>query len=104
MKLMTKSILNKIPALYSGESIPLDEKICHVKFFHPMCQMTWFATEFDPESGIFFGWVENGQLSEWGNFSLQEMQDLKVRGLRMERDMYFPPKQMKDIPNYQRNG
>lgn len=104
MKLMTKAIENKIPALYSGENIPLDEKICHVKFFHPFCQMTWFATEFDPETGLFFGWVENGQMSEWGNFSLQEMQSLKVKGLKMERDMYFKPKQMKDISNYQRNG
>ena len=101
---MTKAILNKIPALYSGEEIALADKICQVKFFHPMCQMTWFATEFDPETGLFFGWVENGQMSEWGNFSLQEMQELNIRGLGMERDLYFKPKQMKDIPNYQRNG
>ena len=104
MMLMTKEITNKIPALYSGENIPLGEKICHVKFFHPMCQMTWFATEFDPETGLFFGWVENGQMSEWGNFSLAEMKSLKVRGLGMERDMWFKPTQMKNIPNYQRNG
>ena len=104
MKLLTKAIEKKIPALYSGESISCDDKICQVKFFHPMCQMTWFATEYDPESGLFFGWVENGQMSEWGNFSLQEMQSLKVRGLGMERDMYFKPKPMKEITNYQRNG
>ena len=104
MQLMTKAIEKKIPALYSGENIPLAEKVCYVKFFHPFCQMTWFATEFDPETGIFFGWVENGQMSEWGNFSLQEMKDLKVKGLGMERDMYFSPKPMKEIPNYQRNG
>ena len=100
MKLMTKAIEKKIPALYSGENIPLDEKICHVKFFHPMCQMTWFATEFNPDEGLFFGWVENGQDSEWGYFSLEEMQSLKVRGLGMERDLYFSSQPMKDIPNY----
>lgn len=104
MMLLTKENKKNLPALYSGENIPLDDKICQVKFFHPFCSMTWYATEYDPESGVFFGWVENGQFSEWGNFSLQEMKDLKVRGLGMERDMYFSPKPMKDIPNYQRNG
>ena len=104
MKLMTKAILNKIPTLYATDGTAFADKICHVKFFHPMCQMTWFATEFDPKTGLFFGWVENGQMSEWGNFSLQEMKSLRVRGLGMERDMWFKPKAMKDIPNYQRNG
>ena len=101
---MTKAIEKKIPALYSGEKTPLDDKICQVKFFHPMCQMTWFATEYDPKTGLFFGWVENGQDSEWGYFSLAEMKNLNVRGLGMERDLHFAPKPMKDIPNYQRNG
>ena len=104
MMLLTKQNKKDLPALYSGENILPADKICQVKFFHPFCSMTWFATEFDPETGMFFGWVENGQMSEWGNFTLQEMKDLKVRGLPMERDMWFKPTQMKDIPNYQRNG
>ena len=104
MKLLTKAIEKKIPALYSGEEVKNDDKVCQVKFFHPMCQMTWFATEYDPETQLFFGWVENGQQSESGYFSLAEMQSLKVRGLGMERDMYFKPTQMKSIPNYKRNG
>ena len=66
--------------------------------------MTWFATEYDPETGLFFGWVENGQMSDWGNFSLAVMQSLKVRGLGMESDMWFKPTQLKNIPNYQNNG
>ena len=103
MKLMTKEILKKIPALYAGEDTPLDDKICHVKFFHPMSSWRWFATEFDPETGIFFGWVD-GAFPEWGNFSLQEMEDCKIRGLGIERDMYMSPKPMKEIREYQQRG
>ena len=103
MKLMTKEILNKIPALYVDENTPCSEKICYVRFFHPFSNWTWFATEFDPESGIFFGWV-NGSFPEWGNFSLEEMENVKVHGLGIERDMYFTPKPMKEIVEYQKKG
>ena len=103
MMLMTKEISKKIPALYADETTPLGDKICYVKFFHPMSSWTWFATEFDPETGIFFGWVD-GDFPEWGNFSLDEMKNLKVKGLGMERDMYFTPKPMKEIPAYQQRG
>jgi len=89
--------------LYSGENIPCEDKVCHVKFFHPFCSWTWYAVEYDPESGLFFGWVD-GDFPEWGNFSLQEMQELKVKGLGMERDLYFTPKPMKEIPDYQKRG
>ena len=103
MKLMTKAILNKIPALYSGEKIALEDKICYVRFFHPFSNFTWFATEFDSETGIFFGWVD-GSFPEWGNFSLQEMQGVRVRGLGIERDLYFTPKPMKEIQEYKARG
>ena len=105
MKLMTKAIESKIPALYETDGvIEPDDKICHVKFFHPMCQMTWYAVEFEPKTGTFFGWVENGQDSEWGYFSLEEMQGVKVRGLGIERDMHFTPKPMKEISEYKERG
>lgn len=103
MKLMTKEISNKIPDLYADEDTPLADKICYVKFFHPLSSWTWFATEFDPETGIFFGWVD-GQFPEWGNFSLEEMQSVKVRGLGIERDMHFTPKPMKEISQYKQRG
>ena len=54
MKLMTQEILSKIPALYAQENEG-DQAIVHVKFFCPWSHWTWYATEFDPETGIFFG-------------------------------------------------
>ena len=101
MKLMTKAIQTKIPALYATEKMENGDKVCHVKFFHPLSNMTWYATEFNPETGMFFGWVKS-DFPEWGYFSLEEMKNTKVRGLGMERDRYFSPKPMKDIPDYQK--
>lgn len=103
MMLLTQENKKSLPALYSTEETPCEEKIAVVKFFHPFSSWTWYATEFDPETGLFFGWVD-GNFPEWGNFSLEEMQDLKVHGLGMERDMYWKPKAMKDIPAYQQKG
>jgi hypothetical protein len=103
MKLMTKAIQDKIPGLYADEKTPCADKICHVKFFHPFSSWRWFATEFDPETGIFFGWVD-GAFPEWGNFSLEEMKTVKVRGLGIERDMHFTPKPMKEISEYKQRG
>lgn len=103
MMLMTQEIKAKIPALYADEKTPLADKICHVKFFHPFSNWRWFATEFDPATGIFFGWVD-GDFPEWGTFSLEEMENLKVRSLGMERDKFWNPKPMKDIPEYQQRG
>ena len=103
MKLMTKEILNKIPALYADEKTPLDEKICYVRFFHPFSSWKWFATEYDPKEKMFFGWVD-GAFPEWGNFSLEEMQSVTVMGLGIERDMHFTPKPMKEITEYKERG
>ncbi len=103
MMLLTRYIKKNLPSMYAGENIPLADKICQVKFFHPLCSWTWYATEFDPETGIFFGWVD-GDFPEWGNFSLDEMEAVKVRGLGIERDMHFTPKPMKEIPDYQQRG
>jgi len=103
MKLLTKEIQKKLPPLYSTEKVPLDEKVCQVKYFHPLSSWTWYAVEYDPETKTFFGWVD-GDFPEWGNFSLEEMESVKVRGLGIERDMYFTPKPMKEIENYKKRG
>lgn len=104
MKLLTKAILKKLPALYSDQNTACDDKICIVKFFDPCGSWTWYATEFDPETGIFFGWVD-GQFPEWGNFALSEMAAYRGRfGLGIERDMYFTPKPMHQIADYKKKG
>ena len=90
MKLMTKEILNRIPALYAQEEAT--DPIVHVKFFAPWTNWTWYATEYDPEERIFFGRVD-GFESELGNFSLDELESVNgPMGLKIERDASFGPK------------
>ena len=68
-----------------------------------MSHQTWYATEYDPEEQIFYGYVDTGDdgYSEWGNFSLAEMQDLKVKGLGMERDIHFTPQKIGNVSGLQ---
>lgn len=95
MKLLTKEIEKKLPALYAQDGKG-KEAIAFVKFFHPMSNWTWYVTEFDPEERVFFGLVK-GFENELGYFSLDELESVKVHGLGIERDMYFTPKPLKEI-------
>lgn len=88
MKLLTKEIRAKLPPLYSQEKIK--DPIAQLKLFHPASSWTWFATEFDGDD-TFFGLVV-GHETELGYFSLSELASLKVRGLGIERDMYWAPR------------
>ena len=89
MKLMTKELEKLFPPLYSTEEKdPKDIKII-AKFFTPWSNWTWYATEYDPQKRIFFGYVR-GFENELGYFSLDELESVKGPfGLKIERDLYF---------------
>ncbi len=114
----TKKQLAKIPELYSTEDIPTKEKKVYMKFF---CgAMTWYITEYSEKAPdgyprLAFGFVHNGahpDCSEWGYISLDELEQARVpipivlggtgkrmeMGLEVDRDMYWKPKKVKDIP------
>jgi len=93
MKLLTKEILEKLPKLYSTEKEK--DPLCIVKLFHPCSSWTWYCTEFSPEEGLFFGKVV-GHETELGYFSLAELESVKVRGLSIERDLYFQPRPLSE--------
>jgi len=91
MKLLTKEIINKLPAIGSQDG--KDPKIVPiiVKFFHALSSWTWYATEMSKtEEGDyeFFGLVR-GTDNELGYFRLSELESVKIHGLGIERDMYF---------------
>jgi len=46
MKLLTKEIQNRIPGLYETEDVPLEDKMCYVKYF---AHWRWYATEGNAE-------------------------------------------------------
>ena len=65
------------------------------KFFNPAGAGTWYATEYDPMTGIFFGYLSlfGDSNDERGYFSLDELQSFKdTFGLGIERDQYFEEK------------
>ena len=91
MKLLTKAILARLPAL--GSQRDAADPIVHVKFFTPDSGWTWYATEGSPDGTdfTFFGYVK-GIENEWGTFSLAELMTVRgALGLPVERDRHFDP-------------
>jgi hypothetical protein len=98
MKLLTKEIENTFTKIGSQEGTPDPVVVC--KFFNPVGAGTWYATEYDPESRIFFGYaaIFGDHNDEWGYFSLDELESLKLPfGLGIERDIYFTPKPVSQV-------
>lgn len=111
MKLMTKEIEKKLPALYSQENEK--DPIVVAKFFTPVSNWTWYATEgsqvdeaglMDTEAAkthpadfLFFGLVAGHEV-ELGYFSLKELESVEgPMGVGVERDRYFTPKPLSEI-------
>jgi hypothetical protein len=88
VKLLTEALSERFAAVGSQDGRG-DAAIVIAKFFTPWTNWTWYATEYDPESREFFGFVV-GLESELGYFSLDELERIQgPAGLRIERDLYF---------------
>ena len=96
MELLTEELRQQLPPLYSQEHE--QDPMVYAKFFHPLTDMTWYATEGSPEGDdfIFFGWVHS-DFSELGYFSLNEMEGVQVMGLGIERDEHFAPMKLSEV-------
>jgi hypothetical protein len=91
MKLITKALAKKVPALYAQDGKGT-EATAYIKLFTPDANWTWFITEMDPETGDCFGLVV-GMERELGYFNLNEIAKIRGRfGLPVERDRWFDPK------------
>lgn len=96
MKLLTKEIEARLPAIGSQEDNP--DPMVQVKFFNPTGGGTWYGIEYDPENRLFFGYVTGLVEDELGYFSLDELENVKLRfGLGIERDLYFKPQPLSAI-------
>ena len=95
-KMLTEAILKKVPALYSQDGKGMDA-IAYAKFFNPCGSQSWFMSEYDPETGLAFGYVTGTPFPELGYFSLDELAEIRLpMGLYIERDIHFTPKPLKD--------
>ena len=96
MKLLTKEIIDRVPALYAQEELG-SEAIIHAKFFDPCGSWSWYMTELNPDTLVAFGLVD-GFERELGYFSILELEGIKNRlGIGIERDIDFAPKRLGDL-------
>jgi len=88
MKLLNKEIERRIPRITPDCSIYTtgteNDKV-YTRFFNAPCNWDWYATHYDPEHQVFYGWV-NAVEKEHGFFSLRELEAFQV-----ERDLYWYP-------------
>lgn len=99
MKLLTKELIAKIPKIYETEHLEPEEKMIFVKLFTPWTTWAWYIIEFDGVDQCF-GLVK-GHNAEFGYFSLAEVASITgPAGLRVERDRYFTPTEVGDMPSW----
>jgi len=96
MKLLTKELLAQFKKVGSQEDVK--NPLIIAKYFGGG-SYSFYATEYDPNTKVFFGYVTGLSEDEWGYVSLEELEGIKFRpfGLGIERDLYFTNKHFNDI-------
>jgi hypothetical protein len=95
--------LSKIPGLYQTEKIK-DKKI-YTHFF--IAGTDWFVAEYDPKENLFFGYTilnNDNENAEWGYFSFQEIKDIKMGFIEVDRDLYWQVKKTSEVEQIERSG
>lgn len=77
------------PALYSTEDIPFPDKVVVAKF-RAKFGWNWYMVEYDPITREGFGLVK-GWASEWGYFSISELEDMNEDSPTVFRVEDFEP-------------
>jgi len=95
--LIPKSIEKSLPRLYTTEKELLGDRTAYARYFFPAGAYTAYLLEYDPKERIGFGAVTMGYGWELGNISIDEMEEVQVRGLRIERDLHFSPTKLHQI-------
>lgn len=100
MKLLTKELEKKLTE--QGKADPDQivapyKNVALVKFFDPTGSWTWYASEYNPDTKMFYGLVD-GHEKEFGYFSFDELLQLRLpMGLKIERDLYFKPTSLLEL-------
>jgi len=92
-----ESTIKALPALYSTEHTPLQDKLIHLHFFIGGCD--WFICEGDGED-LLWGFVilnNDYQNAEWGYISLSELKEISIRGLEIDNDLYWKVRPAREV-------
>ena len=95
--LMPDSIKSQLPKLYDTEKQLIGDRTAYVRYFFPLGAYTAYLLEYDPEERLGFGAVTMGYGWELGYISLDEMKEVKIHGLGIERDLHFSPTALHEI-------
>lgn len=97
MKLITKQLEKRFSKI--GNQSESKDPILIAKFFAPSGSATWYASEYDMETKIAFGYVTGLGHNEWGYFSITELESIKFPpfGLPIERDQWFDEKRFSEL-------
>ena len=98
MKLLTAELEKRFAKVGSQET--KKDPVIVAKFFNPQGAGTWYATEYDPKTKTFFGYVSifGDWNDEWGSFSLDELESYRgPLGLGIERDLYWTERKSSEV-------
>jgi len=107
MKIFTKEVLAKLPALGTNAEKSMEEVKVPLKLFNPAGAGTWYITEYDPEEELAFGFVNLGdpEMAELGYIYVPELLQLKLPfGLSIERDRHFGNHTLKEVFDTVKSG
>jgi hypothetical protein len=93
MKLLNSELEARLPRIGTTEGLDPDVL---VRFFHPLSDWSWYPLEHCPEDRMFFGLVD-GFETEFGYFSLDELEELDVYGFGVEIDPHWTPKPLSEL-------
>ena len=105
MKLMTKKLVKRFAQV--GRQEEIDDPTIVAKFFNPIWERSWYATEYDPENRIFYGYMKSTEYwnDGWGFFWLDDLEAHKGSSvLETRRDQNFQKQLASKVINNIKKG
>ena len=103
---LTQKMVDSFRKMHNQNSTneSLDDIILIAKYFMPDGSWTWYASEYDEFNEIFFGYVTGTPFPEWGSFSLEDIESIRIGSLRLpiERDIHWTPKRFGDFEPHEK--
>jgi len=87
-----------------GLGSDLDTQDIVVRYFCPWNQWEWYVMNIDPEDHDYAWGIVKGFEVEMGSFPMNELRDIRVGGLFIERDYYWRKRSARSVWEVLTNG